>query len=240
MPDILGSVLDISLYGENINSGDVLSSSLVSTYGYIRFVTDDSGYIANHTERALDLLIEQFRKDKPLLHGFITAFTTSMQEVENILFDLTRFMSIETANGAQLDGIGDILGLPRTSGDDDIYRDDLIFQIFLNTSNGEPETLIQALDRLVKANRIDYAEQYPASAILIINEAAAPIPSNLSQRMNAIAPSGVQIFTYLNNSATPFIFDGEGIFPPAYTGEGFGETGVLWTGVGGNITELLT
>ncbi len=241
MADILGDVIDIALYGNNIDIGEEISNPLLSTYGYIAFAPTSTDYIANHTEKALDLLIEQFRKDKPLLHGFIAAFTDNMQGIEDTLFDMSRFRSLNTATGTQLDNIGTILNLPRTNSDDEIYRSDLLFQVYLNTSFGTPETLIQAVDKLTNAKTVDYVESYPASVILIVNQALIVIPENIREKLEQITPAGVQLYIYLNNSETPFIFGGEGGFSPAYTvGAGFGETGIAWVDVGGNLTELIS
>jgi len=232
--------LDVSLYGFNTQDNGELLSSLIATYGYIGFAVVKIDYIANHTERALDLLIEEFRKDKPKLHGLIASFTNQMQDAEDTLYDLVRFRSIELASGKQLDELGVVLGLTRTSGDDDEYRADLYFQIFLNISNGEPETLIQSLQMITNAENIHYLGSYPAGVILTINQAVGSLPSNILEKMRRLKAAGVRLDLRLCNTLTPFIFDGEGTFPPVFIGEGFGETGIGWENVGGNFIELIS
>ena len=243
MADVLGSSLDISLFGFNIDTTYTeIDTSSIGTFGYLRFLTDDTGYIPDHTEIAKALLIEQFKKDKPNLHGVVEAFVDQVQNCEDTLQDIYKFRSVLTANGEQLDLIGEMVGQPRTSADDDIYRADIIFKIYVNTSNGEPETLISALDQIVQANSIDYSETYPAGVLLNINVASRPIPENIIERMEQIKPAGVKLSMTYNNSLTPFVFGGDvlGTMPPYYVGEGFGETGAGNESIGGNITEIIT
>lgn len=232
--------IDIALYGFLLKDNEEISSSLLSTYGYLSFSLFDSPYIANYTERTLNLFIEQFQKDKPKLHGFVSAFTEEMQEIENAFRGLQILRGLNTAKGKQLDKIGKIVGQSRTSGDDVIYRNDIIFKIFLNSSSGQPETIIQAILKFTKAETVDFKESNPATITLTINKSSSPIPSNLQRKINKLIPAGVQIFLQLNNSETPFIFSGEGVYPPYFFGEGFGETGTGNENIGGNFTELLS
>lgn len=243
----LGTSKDISLFGLDLTgSSPAVDTSLLATFGYIRFdvggggTTGEGLYISDHAARSLALLIEQFKKDKPIINGTVNASVSEAQVTEDTLYDMQRFRSIETASGRQLDLIGDIVGVSRTSADDEVYRADIYFGIFLNSSNGEPETLIAALQQITKAAVIDYAEEYPAAVILTMNGVSGAIPADVMEKLRRLKPAGVRIDLRLNNTETPFIFDGEGGFPPYFVGEGFGETGALWTEVGGNFTELIT
>lgn len=238
---MLGSSFDIGTYGQNVRAGfPRLDSSLIASFGYLRFDMAEDDHITFFHDMMDNLLIEQFRRDRPNLHAIIHSLATLVQDVEDTLWDMGRFRAIDTATGAQLDAIGAIVGCPRSSANDDVYRADIYFQIAVNVSSGEPEIMIAVLQKVTKATRIDYAEQQPAHVILTINENFEPIPSNVYDRMQRIRPAGVSLEIRSTPSATPFIFNGEGDFPPYFVGEGFGETGVAWTAVGGNIVELIS
>jgi len=103
----------------------------------------------DHTGVAQATLPAQFR-NAPNLLALIEAIigpsdptTWGIQELENVFFALRDERWLSTAGGVQLDKLGEILGLHRTSADDGEYREALQVQIVINTSEGAPETLIQ-------------------------------------------------------------------------------------------------
>jgi hypothetical protein len=91
--------------------------------------------ITDHVDQALDRLQEQF-KDKPNIIGLITALLTNVQEVENEIFALYSERGLDTAEGAQLDQIGVIVGQPRAGLADGDYRRRLRARIAVNNSGG--------------------------------------------------------------------------------------------------------
>ena len=249
------NVKDVSLFGDNVDASRnlVLSSSLVSTYGWLLWSPGPGGHIDNHVERTIALLIEQFRVERPKINSLVSSVAASCQEVEDVLYDLLRFRAVGYATGKQLDEIGAIVGLTRTSDNDDVYRDDIYFQIYLNKSNGEPETLISALQRVTGAH-IDYCEPSPATAILTINQAVKPLPADLLKKMQSLAAAGVKLYVQYNNAVDKFIFNGDvesdSAYPPYYiagdpyfsAGLGFSELYISdsHTEGGGSLTELIT
>lgn len=227
---------NLSLFGFNRDSSQPqLSSGLIATYGYLDWQPDPGGHIGNIADRTCALLIEQFRVDRPRINALVRSVAQLCQDVENVLYDLIRYRAINLAVGKQLDRIGEIVGLSRTSTDDDAYRSDLYFQIFLNTSGGEPETLISALQRATGAARVDYCEPTPARVVLTANETTKPIQPNLLIRMQSLAAAGVKVDVQINNAANSFIFNGDVldaideppyyscINDPYFSGLGFGE-----------------
>ena len=78
-------------------------------------------------------------------------------------YDLYTERSLDTSIGAQLDGIGRIVGLDRDGLDDVDYRATLIIQIQINKAGGEPESIITAIRQLFKTEIIAFKEIYPAN-----------------------------------------------------------------------------
>jgi len=119
---------------------------------------------------------------------------------------------LNTSEGVQLDGIGQILGLARIPGQSDYsYREALQFQVFLNQSDGTPEEMIYILKFLTDASEVWYIENYPASYQMATNGLYFPAnPSDLITVIQESSPAGVEFSvlaaTYNKN---PFVFSSD-------------------------------
>lgn len=144
--------------------------------------------ISDHIERALEELPSQF-KNKINWEKFINVLIKPIQELEDVFQDLLLLRALDTAFGRQLDGIGDIVGLDRNGRNDDEYRYALRFKIFINSSSGEPETLIKALKYFTEANYVKYDPLYPAAFQMFTD--GTVIPDDLVPTMQDIALAGI-------------------------------------------------
>lgn len=154
--------------------------------------------ITNHFERAISLLASQFRFNKPdgsltNLQKLIKALVIPAQELEDVNYQLLTLRWLSTAQGVQLDEIGVILGLPRNPGESDSdYRERLQFQIFINTSSGTPEQVIETLKFLTDASYIDYYERNAAFYEMYTDGTKFPYPPNdLNTAIKRVSPAGV-------------------------------------------------
>lgn len=127
--------------------------------------------------------------EKPLVTALTGAMVSQLYDLELVADQLKQYRWIETAEGKQLDGCGEIVGERRIGRDDEAYRDAIYFRIFVNTSNGTPEDLIKALKWLTKADNVQYIEQYPATSIMFTD--GPNIHSNIHDAMQDMAPAGV-------------------------------------------------
>lgn len=73
------------------------------------------------TADPLRRLVEQFR-GKPRIEALLKAIAAQVQHLEDVATDLRENRWLDSAEGAQLDGLGRILGLPRGAWDDEQYR----------------------------------------------------------------------------------------------------------------------
>lgn len=178
-------------------------------------------------------------RTRPKIHNIIEALVKQLQIAEDTLNDMYIFTYIETAFGKQLDEIGDIVGIDRTSIDDDVYRSDIIFQIYINTSNGEPETLISVYRDIIDAVSVSYSEIHPAGVILNAISTQIP-PPDIQTKMESISPSGVKLYlTYSLIGDDSFGFSEENGTPT--TGLGFSEDGYpAGDSNAGRIVELIS
>lgn len=184
--------------------------------------------ITNYAERLKSLLLYQFQQ-KPNFISFVDGFAVSAQDLEDELYRFFSELSLNNATGAQLDGIGEILGESRLARTDDDYRAFLSVRISINVSRGEPETLISVLAAITESTFILFTEVYPARVEMFFN--GPTIPTNLIDNMNLVKPAGVQLVLISNPTGTPFVFSGD------TGGEGFNEEGF---DIGGSLAEVYT
>lgn len=221
---------NLSVYGQTSD----LSSVLFGTYGYHDVPAAGDNKITNHAERAVNLLIEQFRKKAQNLISVLRIFGNSVQLVEDTESDLLTLRSVSSATGQQLDNIGEIVGQPR--GDvtnDETYRNNILIRIFINSFSGTPEALISAMRLTTNATRVQYKELYPA-AVYIFTNGINGVNSELKTILDNIAPGGVQVFpVQLDFTKEQFTFASEsGI---SVDGKGFSE----WDVTGGDTDYWL-
>lgn len=162
------------------------------------------------TERlaeAVGNLIGQFQ-GQPNFAAFIRAWAQQSQDVESVAFDLLTSTTIANAEGVQLDGLGEIVGVERAGRTDADYRVRIGAQILLNNASGTIEDMLQLVVAL-GASTVTLFEVFPAKIDI---DATASVVNGLEiGRTLALAkPAGVgYTFTWFE-SATPFQFDTAG------------------------------
>lgn len=122
--------------------------------------------ITDHLASGLALLIDQY-KGKPRLANLLKSYLNRVQELEDAAWDVLISRLIDTAEDAQLDTLGAIVGETRTSTDDDVYRTRIRTRILANRSLGFPEDLIavatQGFDNAAVVSLLEY---YPATTLI--------------------------------------------------------------------------
>jgi len=196
-----------------------------------------------HATVALGLLPGQFETSTQL-RAIVAAFvgeTDGVQALEDALWDLYSIRWPWIATGAQLDGIGDIVGEPRGSADDEVYRSLLYLRIAINVSEGEPERVIDAAQAATGATEVHLLEVPPATVAVYLH---APERLDLTGRIGEVTAGGVAIAVTASESATPFVFgldrdaSGTGAGAELAYGAGWGESGAGNEAIGGAFTEL--
>jgi hypothetical protein len=190
------------------------------------------GLITTHVEDAYERLLEQF-KGKPNLKALLDAFHAQIQELENVFNDLYVQRVISNASGKVLDDMGTIVGQSRIGFDDTRYRSLLLAKVGENTSQGDPEKVLQVVKLLAVANMAAIQEWYPAGYGLYFSNT---IPTNLInffyERLDRVDPAGVRLEALISfDEADAFAFAG-----PAGVASGFGDSTNLATG--GKLAEL--
>lgn len=122
--------------------------------------------ISNHIDQATDRLIEQY-KCSPNLKGVVELYAKELQEIEDAAQSVLAGRNIFSAEGSLLDEIGSIVGQPRNGNIDEFYRILILVRIGQNTSNGEPEKIIDIFKLITQASKVQYQEHYPAGVGLM-------------------------------------------------------------------------
>lgn len=119
----------------------------------------------DHTSLALSRLASQF-DNSPKLRALLAAIVGPLHTIESDADDLREKRWIDTAQGAQLDGLGAIVGEPREGRSDEDYREAIRFRVFINVSKGTPPDVIRALGYITKSDDVQYMESWPATVML--------------------------------------------------------------------------
>lgn len=222
-------VENISLYGY----GDPEETISLATYGYLSGTALPA--IIDYCVEAKSRLAEQFKNSYDL-QGLVCALLSEIQELEVVFSDLMINRALDTAVGAQLEGIAEIVGADISGMTTQEARNAIRAQIALNVSNGEPEFVINFVKEVTDADHIIYSELYPAKIHIFTD--GQTIPSNLITLIKSVIPAGVGIEVVCSfGDDMPFAFAPEGGIPDP-NGLGFGET--TYPDEGGVISEKIT
>lgn len=162
--------------------------------------------ISNHDEQAKNRLITQFRS-KPNIDAFLGVYTTEVQGLETIYFQLLENRSIDASVGTQLDLIGTILNETREGLSDSDYRLKLIAKIAANISQGTPEDMINIYKILMQADQVELFEYFPGTIQLFASN-TEPISAiqRIKDALNRTKASGVVIDSLVVINTPPFGF----------------------------------
>lgn len=162
-------------------------------------------------------------KNAASLAAFINAFVSPMQAIEDMFYDLLMNRSLANAVGAQLDGIGRIVGETRKGLSDDTYRIRLKVRILVNRSEGEPERLIKIFKLFASATDVFYNELYPCQIEMMSNGTLSDSDAAVLRTLLEQAALGGVKIAYLGqfDAVKPFQFD---------VGAGFGVSTDLTVG----------
>jgi hypothetical protein len=155
----------------------------------------DLVYVDDHSDEATALLLEQFH-DLPLIDGMVRSYINRIQELEDQIWQILLATDLDVAVGAQLDGLGDIVGEPRRARSNDAYRAAIRVRIMINRCDGKHATMLRILTTYLGiasgAGTVELRE--PAAAALALNVYTVPESfADLSVIANTIKPAGVNL-----------------------------------------------
>lgn len=144
--------------------------------------------------------------------------------VEDVFEELFTKRTLVSAEGVQLDGYGEIVGVERSGLSDGDYRLRIGVQILINLSEGSRLDIFGVVAALLPpGTEWTYVEQHPASFEVIVDDIFTQNKEEVARNVCRAALAGVRCIlrTRVDN---PFEFAG------GTDGSGFGEDGVPATG----------
>jgi hypothetical protein len=157
----------------------------------------------------LKLMLGQYRKSTNL-NGLVATNNKQSQDLEDALFELRDEYYIDTAEGVQLDVIGNIFKVERKGSNDTEYRQRITVTA-ASIGSGEPEFIISALLALYGATYVNYFPGYPGepASFTVITDAIVTIPE-----LTFLAPAGVKPYLggyLLLEDGTSFLLQEDGV-----------------------------
>jgi hypothetical protein len=190
------------------------------------------------TQTALDALPSQF-VGKARMQALVLRLAARWQLLETVLWQLQTQRGVETAEGVQLDQIGELVGQVREGGayplgeSDDLYRIKIRARALRNRSSGTVPDLQAIMHALLpaKAVAVQCVDVPPAAFVMAIQASAALTAAEeaiVAEFANGAKAAGVKIAGICWYTDPTFAFAG---FPdPPFAGydDGSGAVGGFW------------
>jgi hypothetical protein len=149
--------------------------------------------IDDHADEVPELLLTQFR-GKPRTEALAKALTSTSQALEDATYQVATERALSSAVGAQLDGIGEIVGRGRAGLEDDAYRGVLRAQIRVLISSGTGEELITIAQRLMGDDDVvTWREVYPAAGVMELDAVPVVPPETMIDMLRDARSGGVRL-----------------------------------------------
>jgi hypothetical protein len=133
-----------------------------------------------HAAEAKANLIELF-KNRPNWASLLEAIAAQFQQLEEVFFELINDRFLDDAVGAQLDGMGQIVGRARNGLDDEAYRTRIRAQIRINLSSGTIPDLVEILELVLPSGQFFqlYEDSFPAHFEVFIPDPIEDLPARV-------------------------------------------------------------
>lgn len=194
--------------------------------------------VVSHCVEAKARLLFYFQ-GKPVLEAYLCEFVKPLDDLETAFFQLLEERGIETGVGAQLDGIGQIVGQARDGRTDDEYRVALRVRLLVLLSDGKREQLLTILREMTAdAFTIGAKAYFPASVVYsLLENATGQDIEEIVANLSAAKGGGVRLFFVysLQTPANTFTFSSVYNTSETDTGQGFSNTGQT---TGGYLTAV--
>jgi hypothetical protein len=148
--------------------------------------------IPNHDAIGLDRLLEQF-SGSVNLRALLSTYLGSAQDFEDTAYQIINARSLDIVSGHRLDGLGQIVNVPRSGLNDEEYRLRIRAELAVLTSQGSIEDLTAILQLLLgmpSPPDIQIDEYYPKAIYMrardwIVDEDPAVIGNLLRRAVSA-------------------------------------------------------
>lgn len=156
---------------------------------------------------AVERLLEQFC-EKPLIEALVRPVARQMQQLEDAIWTLMFARNIDTATGAMLEDIGDLVDLPRNALSDSDYRAAIILRAFQLRAFGTSKNMFTLAQlQLGDGYNIEVLTDHSATFTFEVQEQVTQVQAD---RLHSLIAQSVPAGVYY--STVFFISDPAGIF----------------------------
>ena len=176
-------------------------------------VVQDTAHVAEAQAR----LVSQYQGQSNFL-GLVAVLAARAQLVENALWAVLTTRALSSASGQQLDNLGKVVGLARSSvpggNVDAVYATWLRVQILVNASSGTAPNLIAIVQAVADVGAtVQVMDSGTASVVVRVGAVALSQPSALAAALQLARAAGVHlVMEYLATDASAsFVLDGTSV-----------------------------
>lgn len=148
-------------------------------------------------------LIPQQYKDAPNFNKVLEVLATPFDDLVVVFTALKNILDLESAEGAQLDLIGQIVEEKRNGRLDPDYLKGIRFKIFKNTSRGFVDDVVKALRFITSASKVIYSDNPPASYTIYTD--GTDLTDDIRFLMDKLTAAGISLIIYASDGEIPFI-----------------------------------
>jgi hypothetical protein len=187
-----------------------------------------------HGEAARANLLEQF-KDQAHILAILGAVAAQNNELDAVLVDLVTERTVDSAAGAQLRRLAELVNIEPGGSSDDELRARIKAEVRLNRGSGTTEDILEVLSLVVGAEKaITLATYYPAAILVtVLDTQIADVIADLVARARSGGVRAQLVYSEGDPDET-FTF-ASGDEPEASEAQGFADdaqtTGGLWADV---------
>lgn len=171
-------------------------------------------------EVGVSRLLDQFQ-GKEVITQFLTSYLQQIDVTQDDTLTILANNSVFTATNAFLDNIGRLVNVSRAGSTDEVYRDRILDRILINTSEGTPRDVLNALREITEATRVVMFEHYPANLHLYTN--GNENLDTVADTISSAVPATVSDITIIVDNVG-------GVFTPSELTSFVSSTGLLETG----------
>lgn len=150
-------------------------------------------------------LIPQQYKDAPNFNKVLEVLATPFDDLVVVFAALKNILDLESAEGAQLDLIGQIVEEKRNGRLDPDYLKGIRFKIFKNTSRGFVDDIVKALKFITSATKVIYSDNPPASYTIYTD--GTDLTDDIKFLIDKLTAAGVSLIIYASDGEIPFIMN---------------------------------
>jgi len=147
-----------------------------------------------HIVEGLRRLLRQFH-GQPNIQGVLRSYLTQVQEIENVGISLISERYVDNAVGAQLDGVGSIVGEARAGRSDVDYRVAIKGRIRGNAADSRIEDILDLFKLLLPGFTFTLVEGSEANFVLNIDQVLTPVtdpsPEALAAQLRTSKGGGI-------------------------------------------------